>query len=797
VTEANPLTTVNGEYTAEDIHVLGGLEAVRRRPGMYIGSTDQRGLQHLVYEIVYNSIDEAMAGYCTKIMVTLNEDGSVRVEDNGRGIPVEIHPATNVSALETVMTTLHAGAKFDGHAYQISGGLHGVGASVVNALSIWLKVSVRRAGKTYEQEYRQGVPQGAVTEVGPASGTGTTTVFLADEAIFGKTKYNFDILSERIREMAYLNKGLEISIRDEKSDSEKTFYFEGGIISFVRHLNRNRVVCHRQPVYMAKTVSGIITEVSLQYNDGFTENVFSFANCVNTIDGGSHLTGFRTALTRVLNDYARKNKFIKEDEPNLTGEDAREGLTAVISVKLPEPQFEGQTKAKLGNPEVKGAVEMAVGECLSLYFEEHPDDLKSITDKCLLAAKAREAARKARELIIKKSSLFGGTLPGKLADCSDKDPSHCELYLVEGESAGGSAKMGRNRSFQAILPLRGKVLNVEKAPVDKMLSYEGIRLIITALGTGIDDDFDMAKLRYHRVILMSDADVDGAHIRTLLLTFFFRHMAELINQGHLYIAQPPLYRVTSGKTEEWVYSDERLDNFFATRAFENVSVFSKDGSIKLTGALLHDLLNPLRDYQEGKRKFEEMGITAEASELLLKQSGQPRLPLPDEDNTQQSITSLKMQNVPLDTHSGSEKGELGIDANLKKINLSRLLEDPILYKCFTAYPQVKDFVGKSYTIIKNKKEIGKDIAWDKVAKELEKTSDRSGVTIQRYKGLGEMSAEQLWETTMNPDTRTLLTVNVENAVKADQVFQMLMGEEVPPRKAYIMAHAKSVTNLDI
>ncbi|MFC2072208.1 DNA topoisomerase (ATP-hydrolyzing) subunit B [Chloroflexota bacterium] len=637
-----PSSTVNNnEYTAEDIHVLGGREAVRRRPGMYIGSTDQRGLQHLVYEITYNSIDEAMAGCCTKIIITIQKDNTVRVEDNGRGIPVEIHPTTNLSALETVMTTLHAGAKFGGRTYQVSGGLHGVGASVVNALSSWLKVNVRRDGKIYEQEYRQGIPQGEVTDVGEASDTGTTITFLADEEIFGNARYDFHTLSERFREMAYLNKGLEICIRDERGDNERTFYFEGGITSFVRHLNRNRAVRHRQPIYVSKTINSTIVEAALQYNDGFTESICSFANCVNTIDGGSHLTGFRTALTRALNDFAHKNKLLKEDDPNLTGEDVREGLAAVISVKLTEPQFEGQTKAKLGNPEVKGVVESIIGEGLSLYLEEHPDDLKRIAEKCLLSAKAREAARKARDLIVKKSSLLSSTLPGKLADCSEKEPAHCEIYLVEGDSAGGSAKQGRIRRFQAILPLRGKILNVEKAPPDKMLSHEEIRAIITALGTGIDDELDLAKLRYHRVILMTDADVDGSHIRTLLLTFFFRHMVELINHEHLFIAQPPLYRIKTSKLEQWVYSEQ-------------------------------------------------------------------------------------------------EKEEV-----------------------------------------------------------LDKLKGTKNIGVQRYKGLGEMSAEQLWETTMNPDTRTLLTVKIDDAVTADQIFHTLMGEEVPPRKAFIQAHAKSVKNLDI
>lgn len=631
----------NNDYTAEDIQVLGGREAVRRRPSMYIGGTDQRGLHHLVYEITYNSIDEAMAGCCDKVLVTLRGDDGVTVEDNGRGIPVDIHPATGVSALETVMTVLHAGAKFGGRIYQVSGGLHGVGASVVNALSAYLCCNVRRDGKEYQQEYRQGIPQGPVTEIGKADEIGTTITFYADEEIFGKARYDFDTLSERIREMAYLNKGLEITLKDEKGDQEQTFYFEGGITSFVRHLNRGRTVRHARPIYITREVNSTIVEASLQYNEGFAESVFSFANCVNTVDGGSHLTGFRSALTRVLNDYAHKNKLLKDDEPNLTGEDVREGLTAIISVKLQEPQFEGQTKAKLGNIEVKSQVESVVGEGLSGYLEEHPDEAKRIIDKCLTAAKGREAARKARDLIIRKSSLDTGTLPGKLADCSEKDPAHCELYLVEGDSAGGSAKQGRNRRFQAILPLRGKILNVEKAPPDKMLANEEIRILITALGAGIDDDFDASRLRYHRVILMTDADVDGSHIRTLLLTLFFRHMPGLLSNGYLYIAQPPLYRLKAARDQHWVYSE-----------------------------------------QQKEEKMKEL--------------------------------------------KGARK-----------------------------------------------------------------------IEVQRYKGLGEMTPEQLWETTMNPDTRTLLSVSVEDGVEADRIFHMLMGSEVPPRKSFIQAHARDVRNLDI
>jgi len=628
-----------GEYTAEDIQVLGGREAVRRRPGMYIGSTDQRGLHHLVYEIAYNSVDEAMAGCCDHIVVTLKKDKSVSVVDNGRGIPVDIHPTTKVSALETVLTVLHAGAKFGGKTYAVSGGLHGVGASVVNALSEWASVDVKRDGKLYHQEYKRGVPVAPVKVIGKAEGTGTTVTFLADKEIFSEINYDFDTISERLREMAYLNKGVEITFIDEINDRERTFYFEGGITGFVRHLNRNRIVRHPVPIYITKSINSTTVEVALQYNDGFSESAFSFANCVNTVDGGTHLTGFRSALTRVLNDYAHKSKILKEDDPNLTGEDVREGLTAIISVKLSEPQFEGQTKGKLGNIEIKSQVESAVSDGLGLYLEEHPDDARKIIEKCVTSARAREAARKARDLIIRKSGLDSGTLPGKLADCSERDPAQCELYLVEGESAGGSAKQGRNRRFQAILPLRGKILNVEKAPPDKMLANEEIRTIVTALGAGIDDDFDPMRLRYHRVILMTDADVDGSHIRTLLLTFFFRHMNKLINTKHLFIAQPPLYRIKTSEGVKWVYSEQEKD------------------------------------------------------ETLKK--------------------------------STSKKNEL-----------------------------------------------------------------------QRYKGLGEMTAEQLWETTMNPAARTILEVNIEDATKADETFQMLMGGEVPPRKAFIQAHAK-YANLDV
>jgi DNA gyrase subunit B len=630
----------NREYSAQDIQILDELKAVRLRPGMYIGGTDKHGLHQILYEIVYNSIDEAMAGCCSRIEVTIHEDNSVTVTDNGRGIPTESIPGQDITALEAVLTRLHAGAKFSNHVYGVSSGLHGVGASVVNALSSWLKAEVKRDGKIYYQEYQQGVPQAAIAVIGDTEDTGTSVSYLADKEIFESIDYDFDMACQRLRELAYLNKGVEIAIIDERNNQEKAFYFDGGIASFIRRLNRNRDVIHPDPIYISTMVDSTIIEAALQYNESFSESLLTFANCVNTRDGGSHLTGFRSALTRVLNDYARNSKFLKDTDPNLTGEDVREGAVVIISVKLPQPQFEGQTKARLGNPEVKTHVESAVASSLSLYLEQHPNEGKAIIEKCLTAAKAREAARKARDLVLKKIGFETSTLPGKLADCSEKDPAQCELYLVEGPSAGGSAKQGRDRRFQAILPLRGKILNVEKASKDKIIVHEELRAIVTALKTSTDEQFDSSKLRYHKVIIMTDADVDGAHIRTLLLTFFFRHMAELINQGYLYIAQPPLYRVKSGKQRFWLYSELEKEE-------------------------------KLRELKEDK------------------------------------------------------------------------------------------------------------------------------LEIQRYKGLGEMTPEQLWETTMNPDNRTLLKVQVEDAIAADEAFRMLMGDEVLPRKRFIMAHAQSVKNLDI
>ncbi len=625
-------------YDAERIQVLEGLEAVRKRPSMYIGSTDFHGLHHLVYEVVDNSIDEAMAGYCTQIDVRLNADGSVSVEDNGRGIPIGIHKKYQVDALQLVLTKLHSGGKFDRKTYKVSGGLHGVGLSVVNALSEWLEVQVKRQGKTHSQRYERGAPANQVTVVGDTEDTGTTVTFKPDPQIFEETEFDFDTLSGRLREIAFLNKGLRISISGTAEDQFNTYKFDGGIVEFVQYINRNRTTLHDKPIYIYAEKNGVTVELCMQYTESYVESIYTFANNINTVEGGTHLVGFRAALTRTINEYARKYNMFKSDT-TLSGEDVREGLTAILSIKLPEPQFEGQTKTKLGNSDIRGIVETTVNDKLYEFLEENPKVAHASIGKAILASQAREAARKARELTRRKGLLDAGNLPGKLADCAEKDPSKCELFLVEGDSAGGSAKQARDRSFQAVLPLRGKILNVEKARLDKMLKNAEIRTIITALGTGIDTEFDISKARYHRICIMTDADVDGAHIRTLLLTFFYRHMEPMIRQGYIYIAQPPLYRVRKGKTERYLFSDRELNE-----------------------------------------TIQELG---------------------------------------------------------------------------------------------------------------------QGFDIQRYKGLGEMNADQLRETTMNIDSRILKRVTIEDAVEADNLFDVLMGDAVEPRRRFIHEHAREVEVLDV
>ena len=675
-------------YGAEQITVLEGLDPVRKRPGMYIGSTSASGLHHLIWEVVDNSIDEAMAGYATKISVSLLPDGLVEVSDDGRGIPVEKHKATGVSALETVLTKLHAGGKFGGDSgYKVSGGLHGVGVSVVNALSEYLKAEVRRDGKTWIQEYKIGKPLKAAKAIGPAKTTGTTISFRADRAIFTELEYNWGKILDRLRQQAYLTKGITINVFDRRPDHRPKnykFHFEGGIKSYIKSLHRNKSVKNDTVFYVDKNVNGCKVEVSLQYNDEYNETVLAFANNIHNPEGGTHLVGFRTALTRVLNNYARNKNLLKEKDENLTGEDVREGLTAIISVKLPEPQFEGQTKGKLGNAEMKGHVETVFGEHFNIFLEEHPKEADAIIGKCLLSAQARLAARTARATILRKGALEGMTLPGKLADCSSRHPEECELYIVEGDSAGGSAKQGRNRKFQAILPLRGKILNVERARLDKMLANNEIKNLVIALGTNIDEQLDVAKLRYHRVIIMTDADVDGAHIRTLLLTLFFRHFLPLINGGHLYIAQPPLYQIKKGTQMHYAYSEEEKEKII----------------LELGG-------NP--------ESSEEIGSESEDGEEL----------------------EIAITDSEEETAEGKKKKE----AADKKSGLK--------------------------------------------------------IHIQRYKGLGEMNPEQLWETTMDPERRIVKQVTIEDAAQADQIFDMLMGDNVAPRKNFIQTHAQKVQNLDI
>ncbi|MDK0612732.1 DNA topoisomerase (ATP-hydrolyzing) subunit B [Clostridium perfringens] len=633
----------NQNYDASQIQVLEGLEAVRKRPGMYIGSTSSRGLHHLVYEIVDNSIDEALAGYCKNIKVYIHKDNSVTVVDDGRGMPVGIHPKMGKPTVEVIMTVLHAGGKFGGGGYKVSGGLHGVGASVVNALSELCEVIVTRDGYVWKQSYKRGAVLTGLEKIGEAEGSGTKVHFKPDHEIFEETEYDFEILSQRLRELAFLNKGINITLIDEREDEvkEEVYHYEGGIKSFVSYLNRNKEVLHDEPIYVEGLKDGIAVEVSLQYHDGFNENIFTFANNIDTVEGGTHLAGFKTALTRVMNDYGRRFGHLKESDKNLSGDDIREGLTAVVSVKISEPQFEGQTKTKLGNSEVRSAVDSISGEGISTFLEENPEVGKIIIEKALLASRAREAARRARELT-RKSVLERNSLPGKLADCSSKDPKECEIYIVEGDSAGGSAKQGRDRKFQAILPLRGKIMNVEKQRLDKILGSDTIRSMVTAIGAGIGPEFDIEKIRYNRIIIMTDADVDGAHIRTLLLTFFYRYMRDLVEQGHVYIAQPPLYKISKGKQERYAYSDAAADEI-----------------------------------------IEEFG--------------------------------------------------------------------------------------------------GKD----------------SSVNVQRYKGLGEMNAGQLWETTMDPESRILLRADIEDAMVADEIFTILMGDKVEPRREFIQKNAKNVSNLDI
>ncbi|MCL5420893.1 MAG: DNA topoisomerase (ATP-hydrolyzing) subunit B [Nitrospirae bacterium] len=788
-------------YGAEDIKILKGLDAVRKRPAMYIGSTGPEGLHHLVYEAVDNSVDESLAGFCNNIDVILQHDKSCTVIDDGRGIPTGPHPgdAEGRTAAEVALTELHAGGKFESKAYKISGGLHGVGISVVNALSEWLEVEIKQNGQVFQQRFERGKPTGPLTVVGKTKGRGTKVTFKPDPEIFEMTDFSYDVLSQRLRELAFLNRGLKITILDERVDKKQEFLYKGGIVSFVEHLNKNKTPLHPKPVYISGEKEGIFAEVALQYNDGYAEAIYTFANNINTREGGTHLVGFKSALTRTANNYATSSGLSKNGKEGLSGDDIREGLTAVVSVKLPNPQFEGQTKMKLGNSEVKGIVESIVNDTLSTFFEENPSIARKVIEKAIQAARAREAARKARELTRRKGALEDTGLPGKLADCSEKDPALSELFIVEGESAGGSAKQGRDRRLQAILPLRGKILNVEKARFDKMLGHEEIRILITALGTGIGgDDFDIGKIRYHKVVLMTDADVDGAHIRTLLLTFFYRQMPQLIENGYLYIAQPPLFKVKRGKTERYIQSEAELQNMLFELAADDIALLIKGQEVK--GKALIPFLKRLLNFENLIEWFERRRKDSRVLRALLAE-GINKTVLKDRKDLAGLIEKIKALVPDMkagDMYEDEEHEGFGVEIRRhtgKLVLDTNLLLSPEFRELETMYSAIKDLGTPPYKVITKDGQ-----------KEMATTSDvlayvfetaRKGLSIQRYKGLGEMNPQQLWDTTMDPDKRTLFQVSVEDSVQADEIFTILMGDQVEPRKEFITKHALEARNIDI
>ncbi|MBL7157473.1 MAG: DNA topoisomerase (ATP-hydrolyzing) subunit B [Candidatus Omnitrophica bacterium] len=811
----SPSKDATKKYDATTIQVLEGVEAVRRRPAMYIGDTTTRGLHHLVYEVVDNSIDEAMAGFCDTIEVSVHADNSVTVADNGRGIPVDIHKIQKKPAIEVVMTTLHAGGKFDHRVYKVSGGLHGVGVSVVNALSEWLEVEVKRDGSIYRQEYEKGKTASTLKTVGKTAKSGTSVTFKPDKEIFKEvTKFSYDILANRLRELAFLNKGITVILKDECQNKENTFHYEGGIISFIENLNKNKNPLHKKIIYLSKEKEKILVEVAMQYNDSYSENIFCFANNINTTEGGTHLTGFKSALTRTLNQYCKNKKLLKEGL-SLAGDDTREGLTAVINVKMPNPQFEGQTKSKLGNSEVEGVVESTVNEALGSFLEENPSVGNKIVDKSILAARAREAARKARELTRRKGALDIGNLPGKLADCSEEDPTTTELYLVEGDSAGGSAKQGRDRRFQAILPLKGKILNVEKAQLDKVLSNEEIRTMITAIGTSIGEEFKMEKLRYSKIILMCDADVDGSHIRTLLLTFFYRHMKELVEKEHIYIAQPPLYKIKVGKREEYVDTEEQMTDILIESGTEGIEIIRLKDKISFTDKKLKEILAILKQVEDLSGAIERRGVKF-AEFVTFKHQKTKKLPLymaKVEGNREILYNDSELaQLTKKQQKKYGKETELDITEFYEARELNKLLES--LSKLKIDLANYNPAVEKETFVVKKKlrKEkkterkplfkvkSGKETKFAYSLKELlgfVMEHAKKGMSIQRYKGLGEMNPEQLWETTMDPEKRTVQKVTVEDAVAADTMFNVLMGDQVEPRRQFIEKHAPEVKVLDI
>ncbi len=812
-------------YDAKSIQVLEGMDAVRKRPAMYIGDLSSRGLHHLVYEVVDNSIDEAMGGFCQNIDVIIHPDNSVTVIDDGRGIPVDMHKTEKKPALEVVMTLLHAGGKFDHQVYRVSGGLHGVGVSVVNALSEWLEVEVRRDGKVYHQRYVRGKTASKLNVIGKSQKSGTRVTFKPDKEIFGKTiNFTFEILSNRLRELSFLNRGLKITFKDERSDKEEVFKYTGGIEAFIEHLNQNKNTPHKKVVYFNKEKDKLKIEIAMQYNDSYTENILSFANNINTIEGGTHLSGFKSALTRVINQYAKDKGVVKETDPQISGEDVREGLTAVISVWIPDPQFEGQTKTKLGNSEVEGIIASIVNEGLSTYFAENPSIANKIIEKVILAARAREAARKARELTRRKGALEGDSLPGKLADCQERDPALCEIYIVEGDSAGGSARQGRDRRFQAILPIKGKIINVEKSRLDKVLSNDEIRTIITALGTGIEQEFDVAKLRYHKIIIMCDADVDGSHIRTLLLTFLYRQMKLLLENGHIYIAQPPLYKIKRGKREEYIQTDEQMNGLLLELGTEDVQLVRINDNNSFKDKELIQILDILIELDQLVHNLSKKGVELRYYVSLM-QKKPKKLPIyrvkvedeykylySDDELSELVKKEEKRRGEELEIHEKEDREP----ATKKALDVTEFYEASGLEEIAGHLEKLglgfEDYLGEGepekHPKPKDKKEIK---ALYKVVDEKGetpfpnlkevlghiKTLGKRGLTIQRYKGLGEMNPEQLWETTMDPARRTILKVAIEDALSAEEMFTVLMGDEVEPRRAFIEKHALEVRNLDI
>ncbi|HLB25257.1 MAG TPA: DNA topoisomerase (ATP-hydrolyzing) subunit B [Nitrospirota bacterium] len=808
-TKGGPVETE--AYGAEQIRVLEGLEAVRKRPAMYIGSTSSQGLHHLVYEVVDNSVDEALAGYCRNIAATIHIDNSVTVEDDGRGIPTGMHPTEQRPAAEVALTVLHAGGKFDSASYKVSGGLHGVGISVVNALSEWLELEIWREGKVFEQRYERGAPVTGLDVTGTTKKRGTKVTFKPDSRIFEETEFSYETLSQRLRELAFLNKGLKISIKDERADKEHMFHYEGGIVSFVEHLSKNKTPLHPKPIFIMKEKESVALEAALQYNDGYVENLYSFANNINTHEGGTHLIGFKSALTRAVNNYATSSGLAKNLKESLSGDDIREGLTAVISVKLSNPQFEGQTKTKLGNSEIKGIVDGAVYDALSTFFEENPAVAKRITEKAVTASRARDAARRARELTRRKGALDGGGLPGKLADCSEKDPGKSEIFLVEGESAGGSAKQGRDRVYQAILPLKGKILNVEKARFDKMLTSEEVKVLITALGTGIGpDDFNADKSRYHRIIIMTDADVDGAHIRTLLLTFFFRQMPALIERGFLYIAQPPLFKVKKGKAERYIKNEPLLEDYLIEQAVEDFAMKGPSGQTEITGKALATVIRKLASYEKILARLEKKKKDPELMRALSRLPELTRQTLKDAAALKEiigQVTEYMDKTYPgmlasLTPKTAPEDGGFILEAQLKRDGQTHALTIDEELIGSTEFRELKTLspialgLGQAPYALTEK---GAERVFKNSGEMVEYVfaAGKKGQTINRYKGLGEMNPGQLWETTMDPEKRTLMQVKVEDAYTADEIFSTLMGEDVEVRRNFIQGHAMEVRNLDI